>query len=131
VRLYLVSALFLLNASATAACPALLDRSMDTILEQPQSLCEYTGKVLLLVNTASQCGYTPQYESLEARCTASTKRVAWWSSGVRGALESDRNSAALELSQVPGRPKRQQDHELRYQDRAERSEARRRDRAAA
>jgi glutathione peroxidase len=48
------------------ACPSLLDRSMDTIHEQPQSLCEYAGKVLLVVNTASQCGYTPQYEGLEA-----------------------------------------------------------------
>jgi glutathione peroxidase len=51
---------------AAAACPALFDRSMDTILEKPQSLCEYAGKVVLVVNTASQCGYTPQYEGLEA-----------------------------------------------------------------
>ena len=49
-----------------AACPALLDRKMDTILEKPQSLCEYAGQVVLVVNTASQCGYTPQYEGLEA-----------------------------------------------------------------
>jgi glutathione peroxidase len=49
-----------------AACPALLDRKMDTILEKPQSLCDYAGKVLLVVNTASECGYTPQYEGLEA-----------------------------------------------------------------
>ena len=49
-----------------AACPSLLDRKMDTILEKPQSLCEYAGKVVLVVNTASECGYTPQYEGLEA-----------------------------------------------------------------
>jgi len=49
-----------------AACPALLDRKLDTLLDQPQSLCEYAGKVVLVVNTASQCGYTPQYEGLEA-----------------------------------------------------------------
>ena len=48
-----------------AACPALLDRNMDTIHEKPQSLCEYAGKVVLVVNTASECGYTPQYEGLE------------------------------------------------------------------
>jgi len=51
---------------AAAACPALLDRSMSDILEKPRSLCEYAGKVVLVVNTASQCGYTPQYEGLEA-----------------------------------------------------------------
>lgn len=49
-----------------AACPALLDRSFDTIHERTQSLCEYQGKVVLVVNTASHCGYTPQYEGLEA-----------------------------------------------------------------
>ena len=48
-----------------AACPALLDRKVETIDEKPQSLCQYQGKVLLVVNTASQCGYTPQYEGLE------------------------------------------------------------------
>ena len=49
-----------------AACPALLDRNMADIHEKPQSLCEYAGKVVLVVNTASECGYTPQYEGLEA-----------------------------------------------------------------
>jgi len=49
-----------------AACPALLDRKMQTLDERTQSLCDYAGKVLLVVNTASQCGYTPQYEGLEA-----------------------------------------------------------------
>lgn len=48
-----------------AACPALLDRKMENIHEEPQSLCEYAGKVVLVVNTASECGYTPQYEGLE------------------------------------------------------------------
>ena len=66
MRRYLISLLLLLPGSAMAACPALLDRSMNTILEKPQSLCEYAGKVVLVVNTASQCGYTPQYDGLEA-----------------------------------------------------------------
>src|SRR4051812_7388010 len=66
MRLFLTSVLFFLSASAMAACPALLDRKVETVDEKQQSLCEYQGKVLLVVNTASQCGYTPQYEGLEA-----------------------------------------------------------------
>jgi glutathione peroxidase len=51
---------------AAAACPPLLDRSMPDLREQPRSLCEFAGKVVLVVNTASECGFTPQYEGLEA-----------------------------------------------------------------
>jgi glutathione peroxidase len=65
MRLFLTSFL-LFSANMALACPSLLDRKMDTLLDQPQSLCDYAGKVLLVVNTASQCGYTPQYEGLEA-----------------------------------------------------------------
>src|SRR5689334_4447350 len=65
MRLFLTSVLFLMSGTAMAACPALLDRTMNTIHDKPQSLCDYSGKVVLVVNTASQCGYTPQYEGLE------------------------------------------------------------------
>jgi glutathione peroxidase len=65
MRLFLISLLFV-SSSTMAACPALLDRSMTTLDERAQPLCEYSGKVLLVVNTASQCGYTPQYDGLEA-----------------------------------------------------------------
>src|SRR5918994_5422656 len=65
MRRFLISVLLAMGSSAAAACPALLDRTMDTLLEQPQSLCQYASKVLLVVNTASQCGYTPQYDGLE------------------------------------------------------------------
>src|SRR5687767_2952400 len=64
MRLFLISLSFFAS-SAMAACPALLDRNMADIREKPQSLCEYAGKVVLVVNTASECGYTPQYEGLE------------------------------------------------------------------
>jgi len=47
------------------ACPPLLDRSVESIDERPRSLCEFAGSVVLIVNTASQCGYTPQYQGLE------------------------------------------------------------------
>ena len=50
----------------SADCPPLLDAALPTLSDdKPESLCQYRGKVLLVVNTASQCGYTPQYEGLE------------------------------------------------------------------
>jgi glutathione peroxidase len=66
MRLCLFSLCFAFLTPAMAACPPLLDRSFTTIDEKARSLCEYAGKVVLVVNTASQCGYTPQYEGLEA-----------------------------------------------------------------
>ncbi len=43
-----------------------LDFSMKNIDGQETALAAYKGKVLLLVNVASKCGYTPQYEGLQA-----------------------------------------------------------------
>ena len=52
--------------AAPAACPALLQKTFNRLQDDaPQNLCQYSGKVLLVVNTASYCGFTPQYEGLE------------------------------------------------------------------
>jgi len=53
-------------AEPADSCPALLQHSFPRLQdEKPQSLCQYRGKVLLVVNTASYCGFTGQYEGLE------------------------------------------------------------------
>lgn len=49
-----------------ANCPDLLDRRIAPLKGgDPVNLCQYHGKVLLIVNTASYCGNTPQYKSLQ------------------------------------------------------------------
>jgi glutathione peroxidase len=54
-----------LSAAAESPCPSVLDHEFSNLRDEPVSLCEFRGKVLLIVNTASECGYTPQYEGLE------------------------------------------------------------------
>jgi glutathione peroxidase len=52
---------------ATVSCPAILNQNVLRLQdEKPQNLCQYSGRVVLIVNTASYCGFTPQYKGLEA-----------------------------------------------------------------
>ena len=63
------AALLLLgNPVAAADCPAFLDHEFRRLHStQNVNLCaEYAGKPLLIVNTASHCGYTKQFKGLEA-----------------------------------------------------------------
>ncbi|MEM8518244.1 glutathione peroxidase [Janthinobacterium sp. CAN_S7] len=53
--------------AAAPACPAILKQTFNRLQDEaPQNLCQYAGKVVLVVNTASYCGFTNQYQGLEA-----------------------------------------------------------------
>jgi glutathione peroxidase len=53
-------------SSASAGCPAILQHQFSRLQdESPQSLCQYKGQLVLVVNTASYCGFTSQYAGLE------------------------------------------------------------------
>ncbi len=54
-------------AAAPASCPAWMNQTLPRLQDDaPQNLCQYSGRVLLIVNTASFCGFTEQYKGLEA-----------------------------------------------------------------
>ncbi len=54
------------TAIAATSCSPLLSHTFPRLQdESPQNLCQYQGKVILVVNTASFCGFTSQYEGLE------------------------------------------------------------------
>ena len=68
-RQFVVAAGLLFGSEVTAGqCPAFLNQDFKKLRsEQSINLCEaYAGKPLLIVNTASHCGYTPQFKGLEA-----------------------------------------------------------------
>ena len=58
--------LLYLSGSLLANCPDVLDHEVRLLdSNETRNLCEYKDKVVLVVNVASRCGYTPQYEGLQ------------------------------------------------------------------
>ena len=56
----------LAQTGAPLACPAILQQQFARLQDEaPQNLCQYAGKAVLVVNTASYCGFTSQYQGLE------------------------------------------------------------------
>lgn len=57
---------FAVAAPASSGCSPVLSHTFPRLQDEvPQNLCQYQGKVVLVVNTASFCGFTNQYEGLE------------------------------------------------------------------
>jgi glutathione peroxidase len=87
--------------AAAQDCPALLSHTFPKLQdESPQNLCQYKGKVLLVVNTASYCGFTPQYEGLEelqARYASRGFTVLGFPSGDFGNQEKASNKEIAEF----------------------------------
>jgi glutathione peroxidase len=63
---YLPLGALLIMASTLPAASGLYGFTLNSIDGKPAPLSEYKGKVVMIVNVASQCGYTPQYSALEA-----------------------------------------------------------------
>lgn len=90
-------------AAAADCAPLLAHRFPALLTGVPQSLCQYSGKVVLVVNTASACGYTPQYESLEAlykRYAARGLVVIGFPSNDFGGQESGSNKEVAAFCQL-------------------------------
>jgi glutathione peroxidase len=66
LNLYLPLGVLLIMATSLFAASGVYNFTLNSIDGKPAPLADYKGKVVLIVNVASQCGYTPQYSALEA-----------------------------------------------------------------
>ena len=62
LALFIISATMMLGASAQS----IYDIPVNNVSGKETTLADYKGKVLLIVNTATECGFTPQYKELES-----------------------------------------------------------------
>ena len=99
----ITGALFIGQAAHAANCPDTLNYTANRLQDDaPQNMCQYAGKVVLVVNTASFCGYTGQYKSLEALHTKLSGKglvVLGFPSNEFGAQEPGNNKQIAEFCQ--------------------------------
>lgn len=66
VSIWVAVVLSVAHAFAATEVPSVLNFTLNPLLpSKPVALSQYAGKVVLVVNVASQCGFTPQYDGLE------------------------------------------------------------------
>ena len=63
---FLAGALVLMTAAASFAASSIYDFTLPLLDGKSAPLADYRGKVVLVVNVASRCGFTPQYSALES-----------------------------------------------------------------
>jgi glutathione peroxidase len=66
LRTYFMGLLILLMSASLFAASSIYDFTLPSIDGKPMPLADYKGKVILVVNVASRCGFTPQYTALES-----------------------------------------------------------------
>jgi glutathione peroxidase len=66
MQTFLLYGVLLIMATSLFAASGVYSFTLNSIDGKPAPLADYKGKVVLLVNVASQCGYTPQYSALES-----------------------------------------------------------------
>ena len=103
-RFALFVALLATTAIAAGTCPVVLNHTVEPLTGgKAQSLCQYEGRVVLVVNTASECGYTGQYEGLQALYKKYTDRglvVLGFPSNAFGGQEPGGNRKIAEFCQA-------------------------------
>lgn len=65
ITLAILVTMLISQAAHAQSCPKVLDASYSSLMGESVDLCDYSGKVVLAVNTASFCGNTRQYKGLE------------------------------------------------------------------
>jgi glutathione peroxidase len=66
LRTYFMGLVILLMSASLFAASSVYDFTLPSIDGKPMPLADYKGKVILVVNVASRCGFTPQYTALES-----------------------------------------------------------------
>jgi glutathione peroxidase len=98
----LLAAAIQLQSQGKPKVPAVLNFTMNSLDGKPVNLARYQGDVVLMVNVASQCGYTPQYEGLQElhkRYAGKGLRILGFPSNDFGQQEPGSNSEIADFCQ--------------------------------